>query len=153
MNFLIVLSLFLASQAVVAKGSLSSLTKNYLRKGDLLKLNVTGAWRADVIREINSSPTLLEEARNIVLAEHGEDKLLYFEHILKVQQVADLLGIEDSGEISLKTFTIAYLINHMAMSSNLATKEYLEKESDEVTEEQRSRVLLKAFFDHPRYLR
>ena len=140
MKILTVLSLFLVSQAVLAKGSLSSLTKNYLKSGDLLKLNVTGEWRADLLREINNSPTLFKEASNIVVAEHGEDKLPYFKHMLKVQEVADLLGVEDGGEISLKTFTIAYLINHLATSSNLVPEEDLEKLVNKVIEEQKGRV-------------
>ena len=114
MNFLIVLSLFLVSQAVLAKGSLSSTAKYYLSSGKIFKINafLSKEGRMESLKEINSSPTLTEEARNLVEAEHGAEKLPYLEHMLKAQEVADTLGTD----LDINVFTVATIINYQTAS-------------------------------------
>ena len=142
MNFLIILSLFLASHAVLANG-LSSTTKYYLRSGKIFKIPRYKEARVESFKEINSSPTLLEEARNLVEAEHGAEKLPYLEHILKAQEVADTLDTE----LDINVLIVAQMLNHQTTGTELATKEDLEKVGDEVTKEQASRVF-HAIHDH-----
>ena len=132
MRLLVVLSLLLVSRGVVANKSLSPLTKVYLKTGEIFKINLKfqndKEWRMESLREINKSPSLLEEARNLVEAEHGAEKLPYLEYVLKYQEVADTLGTKPD----MKIFTAAYLIKQMAMNSNFATKEDLENVYDEI---------------------
>ena len=145
MNFLIVLSLFLMSQAVLAKGSvakvtLSSTAKNHLSSGQMFNIKLYSSfdkeWRMKVLREINSSPAFQEEARVLVETEHGAEKLPYLEHILKAQEVADTLDVE----LDMNVLMIAQMINHQTKGTDLATKEDLENARDEVIRHQTRRI-------------
>ena len=131
MKKLIVLSLFLVSQAVLAKGGFTAQAQHYLKTGEILKLtfvsDLSKEWLMESLREINSSPTLVEEARNLVEAEHGAEKLPYLEHMLKAQEVADTLGIE----LDIHVLTIAQMINYQT-----ASKKDVEDARDEVIRHQ-----------------
>ena len=117
MKFLIILSLFLASQVVLANGSLSSATRYYLKSGKILKVPQYKEARVESLKEINSSPTLLEEARNLVEAEHGAESLTLLENILKAQEVADALDIE----LDANVFAVAQIINYLNKDTNFTT--------------------------------
>lgn len=135
MNFLIVLSLFLVSQGGLANG-LSSTTRYYLSSGKIFKIPRYKLARVESFKEINSSPTLLEEARNLVEAEHGAERLLYLEHIMKAQEVADILDTE----LDTNVLTVAQMINHQTKVAELATKEDLESVRDEIIQHQTRRI-------------
>ena len=127
MKCLVVLSLLLLTQAVFATSpqslSLSSTAKHFLKEGSLFKLELLFAkeifsrsphstirQRLSVLKEIGSSPVLEEEARNLVLVEHGEQKVETLNQLIKIQNIADSLEVD----INLST---AFIIQ-MAMIQN-----------------------------------
>ena len=102
MKFLVIICLFLTSQAVFAKAlalPLTDGTRHLLKTGLLFKLDNTfsngkgdeALIRRDAFREINLLPKRTEEARKLVRAEHGIRALIMFNKLLKFQKAADSL--------------------------------------------------------------
>ena len=92
------------SQLAYAKGQLTRTTRHLLKSGEIFKLELrpsgktyTGSGtqiRLSALSEINSSPSLTEEALGIVATEHGEDTLKRLKRLLKFEDTAASLGVE-----------------------------------------------------------
>ena len=105
------------------------MARHYLESGKIFKLtfraNISKEWHAESLREINSSPTYLEEAYEIVETEHGKKKLPYLESMLKAQKVVDTLGVE----LDIHVFVFVHVINNLTKGNNI------EKMSDRIIQE------------------
>ena len=118
MNIFIMLVVLLAQQAVWANGTLTHKTRHLLKTGLLFKLEKTittdvyprehyvetikqmdAIERRVALREIYLKPNGVNQAREIVETEHGAEELNNFNYMLKLQEEADLLGVD----VDLKT--------------------------------------------------
>lgn len=144
MKFLVILGFLLVSQTVLAKSSLSSSIRASLHNSLFFRLDLlfsgsstsktliaASESRLSKLKEINSSPTLVEEAQSLVLQEHDEETLTVFNSMLGLQQTADKLGIELKPD--LDTTTIA-LIQSVYASNDFVTEDDFSKFRDEIRE-------------------
>ena len=106
MKFLVILGLFLASQAVLAKG-LSNQTKNLLKNPDFFKLSLvfnsrdSASLRALTLREINRSPALIEDGS-------APENLTYLNSLLYIEKAAHSLGLEFTPETFMALLVIIW---------------------------------------------
>ena len=112
MKFLVILVLFLASQAVLAKG-LSQRTQRVLEEGSLFdfKWLLNGALHrveSVALREINSSPEFFEEAFRIVEANHEPNKSIYLKNLLEIERKTHSLGLD----FTVETIALSVLITN-----------------------------------------
>ena len=97
MKFLGVLYLLAVFGAtdVFAVRALSHSSRHMLKSGQWFKHPVAKKWYENedflkMLKEVNSDQHLGQEARNLVLSNHGEDKLAELNLMLTVQRVSEL---------------------------------------------------------------
>ena len=137
MNILIMLLVLFAQQAVWANGTtLSRSTRHLLKTGLLFNLEkpITNTREGDAtarsiaFMEIYRLSDRVDEAREIVEAEHGVEALDDLNYLLKLQEVADSLDVE----IDFKT---AMVIRIAMRAKEYVTKDDLVEFRKEITQE------------------